>query len=71
MSEQANMAATQKLFEAFGGGDIPAILDFLNDDIVIEFYGPRTARTARQHFFKNFKNSVFSLGDIILLFLFF
>ena len=40
MSEQANMAATQKLFEAFGGGDIPAILGFLNDDIVIEFYGP-------------------------------
>lgn len=40
MSEQANMAATQQLFEAFGAGNIPAILDLLNDNIVIEFYGP-------------------------------
>ena len=29
-----------KLFEAFGAADIPAILQYLNDDIVIEFYGP-------------------------------
>lgn len=41
MSEQqSNIAATQKLFEAFGAGDIPGILDYVNDDIVIEFYGP-------------------------------
>lgn len=40
MSEQANMEATQKLFEAFGAGDIPTILELVNDDIVIEFYGP-------------------------------
>ena len=40
MSEKANMEATQSLFEAFGAGDIPAIMNFLNDDIVIEFYGP-------------------------------
>ena len=35
-----NIAATQKLFEAFGAGNVPAIVELLNDDIVIEFYGP-------------------------------
>ena len=40
MSTSENIAGTQKLFEAFGAGDIPAIVDLLNDDIVIEFYGP-------------------------------
>ena len=38
--QQANIKATQKLFEAFGAGDIPGILEYLNEDIVIEFYGP-------------------------------
>ena len=38
--QQNNIAATQKLFEAFGEGDIPTILSYLNEDIVIEFYGP-------------------------------
>ena len=41
MTQQiANVAATQKLFEAFGAHDVPAILEHVNDDIVIEFYGP-------------------------------
>jgi ketosteroid isomerase-like protein len=40
MSESANIEVTQNLFSAFGAGDIPAILELLNDDIVIEFYGP-------------------------------
>jgi len=31
---------TQKLFERFGAADIPGILEFIHDDIVIEFYGP-------------------------------
>jgi ketosteroid isomerase-like protein len=35
-----NIAATQRLFEAFGAADIPAILTFLDPDIAIEFYGP-------------------------------
>ena len=39
-TQKANVAATQKLFEAFGAGDIPTILEYLNKDIVIEFYGP-------------------------------
>lgn len=38
--QQTNIAATQKLFEAFGAGNIPAILALCNDDIRIEFYGP-------------------------------
>lgn len=39
--QQTNIEATQQLFVAFGAGDIPAILELLNDDIVIEFYGPK------------------------------
>lgn len=40
MSISKNVAGTKKLFEAFGAGNIPAIVELLNDDIVIEFYGP-------------------------------
>ena len=39
-AEQTNLAATEALFAAFGAGDIPGILAWLNDDVVIEFYGP-------------------------------
>lgn len=38
--QEANIQATQKLFEAFGAKDVPAILEHVNDDIVIDFYGP-------------------------------
>lgn len=38
--QDTNIAATEKLFEAFGAGDIPGILALCNDDIRIEFYGP-------------------------------
>ncbi len=38
--QESNVAGTQKLFEAFGAQNIPAILEHVNDDIVIEFYGP-------------------------------
>jgi ketosteroid isomerase-like protein len=40
MTVETNIAATQKLFEAFGAKDIPAILEFLDPEITIEFYGP-------------------------------
>ncbi len=40
MTTTANLATTEKLFTAFGSHDIPAIIDLLHDDIVIEFYGP-------------------------------
>ncbi|MBX3492845.1 MAG: nuclear transport factor 2 family protein [Parvibaculum sp.] len=39
---ECNIAATQALFAAFGAKDIPAILEYLHPDIVIEFYGPST-----------------------------
>lgn len=39
---QSNIEATQAVFAAFGAGDIPAILELLDDDVVIEFYGPGT-----------------------------
>ena len=35
-----NVAITQEIFARFGRGDIPAILELLVDDVVIEFYGP-------------------------------
>lgn len=38
--QDANIIATQKLFEAFGAGNVPGILALCNDDIRIEFYGP-------------------------------
>ncbi len=47
-----NIETTQAIFAAFGAGDIPAILEHLADDIVIEFYGPAPipyAGTWRSH----------------------
>lgn len=40
MATPTNIEITQQLFGAFGRGDIPAILDLLDDEVVIEFYGP-------------------------------
>ncbi|MDO8289475.1 MAG: nuclear transport factor 2 family protein [Parvibaculum sp.] len=37
---EKNIAATQKLFAAFGAKDIPTILTYLDPEIGIEFYGP-------------------------------
>ena len=39
MSE-ANVRQVQEVFARFGRGDVPAILEMLHEDIVIEFYGP-------------------------------
>jgi ketosteroid isomerase-like protein len=35
-----NLETTHAVFAAFGAGDVPAILGLLDDDVVIEFYGP-------------------------------
>lgn len=35
-----SVEVTQNLFERFGAADIPGILDYIHDDIVIEFFGP-------------------------------
>lgn len=57
---------TQNLFERFGAADIPGILEYIHDEIVIEFYGPsaipyagtyRGREEARQ-FFENVLNNV-------------
>lgn len=65
-TEEQNVAETQKLFAAFGAQDIPAILEYLNEDIEIEFYGPevipyaghyRGVKEARR-FFENVLSSV-------------
>jgi uncharacterized protein len=37
---QDNVAITQDIFGRFGRGDIPAILELLAPDVLIEFYGP-------------------------------
>lgn len=64
--QQDNIAATQQLFEAFGRGDIPGILEHVNDNILIEFYGPPTipyagiynGRNDAQRFFETVLSSV-------------
>jgi ketosteroid isomerase-like protein len=43
-----NVAITQEIFVRFGRGDIPAILELLSDDVVIEFYGPSSIPYATQ-----------------------
>ena len=67
MSLQAdNIAATQNLFAAFGEGDIPTILTYLHEDIVIEFYGPDvipyagtfTGKNEARRFFETVLSSV-------------
>lgn len=66
MTRQTNIEATQNLFAAFGAHDIPAILEFLDDDIVIEFYGPDTipyagtyrGKTEARRFFETVLSSI-------------
>ncbi len=38
--EERNLAAVRRVFERFGAGDVPGILEGLEADAVIEFYGP-------------------------------
>ncbi len=40
MTDTTNVEITRQLFAAFGEGNIPAILELVDDEIVIEFYGP-------------------------------
>jgi ketosteroid isomerase-like protein len=40
MNSATNIEVTRRLFAAFGAGDVPAILDLLDDEVLIEFYGP-------------------------------
>jgi uncharacterized protein len=40
MSEQDNVQVAQQAFEAFGRGDIPALLGLVSDDVVWDTMGP-------------------------------
>ncbi len=37
---QANVQQVQEVFARFGRGDVPAIVEMLDDEVVIDFYGP-------------------------------
>ncbi|MEM7542701.1 MAG: nuclear transport factor 2 family protein [Pseudomonadota bacterium] len=66
MNQSSNIEVTQAIFGHFGAGDIPAILEHLDDDIVIEFYGPATipyagtykGKEQARHFFETVLSSV-------------
>lgn len=36
----ANVQQVQDVFQRFGRGDVPAIMEMLADDVIIDFYGP-------------------------------
>ncbi|WP_293393126.1 cytochrome P450 [Nevskia sp.] len=40
--EEANIAQVKEVFVRFGSGNVPAILELLDDEVRIEFYGPST-----------------------------
>ncbi len=40
MSEQQNIALIQRIYDAFGRGDVPAILDNLTSDVAWDMEGP-------------------------------
>jgi uncharacterized protein len=52
MSEQENLRVVQQLFECFGRGDVPGLLELLDEDVdwhikgpeVVPFYGPHRGR---------------------------
>lgn len=56
---EATVKQVQETFARFGRGDVPAILEMLDENVVIEFYGPpvipyantyRTRKEARKFF---------------------
>jgi ketosteroid isomerase-like protein len=49
MSEQTNIAVVQQAYEAFGRGDIPAVLDTQADDVVWHLQGPSVIPFAGAH----------------------
>ncbi|MGD9602463.1 MAG: nuclear transport factor 2 family protein, partial [Gammaproteobacteria bacterium] len=62
----SNLDVTQAIFTAFGARDIPGILPHLDDDILIEFYGPSTipyagtyrGKAAARRFFETVLSSI-------------
>ena len=66
MSEADNLAATQKLFASFATQNFDAALAQVDDDVVVEFYGPAAipyagtyrGRAACRRFFETVHRSV-------------
>jgi ketosteroid isomerase-like protein len=46
MSSEQNLAAVQGIYEAFGRGDVPGLLEPLADDVVFEDWGDNSAQKA-------------------------
>ena len=40
MSDQDNIDVVQTVYQKFGEGDIPGIMDLIAEDVVVELYGP-------------------------------
>jgi ketosteroid isomerase-like protein len=49
MSDQTNLAVVQQAYEAFGRGDIPAVLSALTDDVEWTLQGPPVIPWAGTH----------------------
>ena len=66
MSEQTNTDVVRQVYEAFGSGDIPAMLGMLTDDVEITLQGPPVlpyAGTHRGH--ESFAEFVSLLGETL------
>ena len=49
MSETGNLEATRKLFTAFGAQDFDGAVAYVDDEVVVEFYGPEAIPYAGIH----------------------
>ena len=66
MSEDENVKVVQGLFEAFGRGDVPAMLEGLSDDVSwrilgtagVPYYGEHTGRAGVTDFFGKLGSNV-------------
>ena len=77
MTTQANVAAITKIYDAFGKGDIPYIIDQLSDDVhwmthiepIVPWSGDRSGKTNVPSFFQAIDDSVdvlsFTPGDFV------
>jgi ketosteroid isomerase-like protein len=77
MSTEANKRVVQTVFEMFGRGDVPGLLELITDDAEwaapgpesVSYFGERRGREGALEFFKNLGSSVefesFEPGDLI------
>lgn len=77
MSAEENKRVVLSVFEAFGRGDIPGVLELVAEDApwdapgpdVVPFYGARRGRGGAEEFFTRLGSSVefevFEVGDLV------